>query len=67
MDNKLCFMIKKKNIIHMKGEYKLRFIFNRFPTGCCGVTSLMLGAYLYHYYNIYCEYVCGVHKMQSHA
>lgn len=63
--SKITTTFRKAILSFKNGE--LGFIFDRFPAGCCGNTSLMLGAYLYHYYNIDCEYVCGVHKTQSHA
>lgn len=42
-------------------------LFVRFPAGCCGDTSLLLGAYLYEIGLGNFEYVCGISGKQSHA
>ena len=46
-----------------EGEFEADFIFSRFPRGCCGDVSSLLGQYLLEN-NIKSNYVCG---MQSHA
>lgn len=56
-----------------EGEFEADFIFSRFPRGCCGDVSSLLGQYLLEN-NIKSNYVCGnryfknqEEGMQSHA
>jgi len=56
-----------RKAIESLGVEKLGLLFRAFPAGCCGNTSLMLGAYLSTEGLGEFDYVSGIRGKQSHA
>ncbi|EQB0441288.1 hypothetical protein ACYAE2_002300 [Pseudomonas aeruginosa] len=67
MDYILVTHAFRKELEKQKGLGQLPDHLKRFPNGCCGVVSELLGDYLNNHLGLRVEYVCGEKDGGSHA